>query len=122
MRSGLTTPFLRVDKLGGLDTVSVANHTCPKVSTNEQTTVTTLQIPNPSSPSFSQPVMLFPPPTFEPGSEHHAQTKNIRVKRINIATKEGAKLTETVRFWETAQAQKQNKRAHNSNVFPGHHV
>ena len=35
-----------------------------------ETTVTALQIPNPSSPSFSQPVMLFPPPTFEPGPEH----------------------------------------------------
>ena len=33
-----------------------------------------------------------------------------------------ARLSKPVRFWETAQAQKQNKHANNGNVFPRHIV
>ena len=53
-----------------LGIVSVARHTCPKVTTNDRKSVSALATPNPSSPDFSQPVMWFQRQTFEQGPGH----------------------------------------------------
>ena len=58
----------------------------------------------------------------DPAARFEGMAFYVGVQSVNIDTKQRAKLSKPVRFWETAQAQKQNKHAHNGNVFPRHNL